>query len=171
MASPLRFRGLTAVLSLLFSTVSGQASVSTILPAEAVVPSTPTILLDAETLQFTDAVFDRIVKDNVTSELANLFAFEANETFTKRQYSVCKTYPGDHLWPSEFVWGVFDFLLGNRLLATEPIASPCYDSKWGIKNLTECNVLVGRFTKATTQYVPELVRSNSWVGRYLTHVQ
>jgi hypothetical protein len=102
---------------------------------------------------------DHIARDNATREYANIFDFGSNDTVVKRQSLACKTYPGDKLWPSKLLWGVFDLLLwgvfdlllGGRLLNTEPIASPCYDSAWGTKNLAECNALVARFTKATTQ--------------------
>jgi hypothetical protein len=141
------------VVFFLSSTASGQSSTSLVVPAQTVVTSPSTTLLGAETLQLTDAVFDAIVNNNSTNEFAHIFAFESNDTLSKRQSASCKTYPGDLLWPSKSVWGIFDLLLGRRLLATEPIASPCYDSVWGAKNSAECNALVGRFTKATTQCV------------------
>lgn len=141
------------VVSFLSSTASGQSSTSLIAPAEAVVTNPSASLLGAETLQLTENVFDTMLNNKVTNEFAHIFAFESNDTLSKRQSASCKTYPGDRLWPSKLVWGVFDLLLGRRLLATEPIASPCYDSVWGAKNPAECNALVGRFTKATTQCV------------------
>jgi len=131
--------------------VSGQDAPSSLTPAEAVVNNPSAHLLGAETLQLTDAVLDNIAQDNATRGYANFFHFESNDTIVKRQSLTCKTYPGDKLWPSKLVWGVFDLLLGRRLLTTEPIATPCYDSAWGTKNLAGCNTLVARFTKATTQ--------------------
>ena len=137
----------------LCSVVNTQAPISVVAPAETTVSNTLVTLLPAEALQFTDSVFDRIANDNATSNFADVFAFESNSTLNGRRLSNCKTYPGDNLWPSKLVWNIFDLLLGRRLLTTEPIASPCYDSKWGSKNLAECNALVNRFTKATTQCV------------------
>lgn len=104
-------------------------------------------------MQLTDAVLDHIAQDNSTREYAGFFAFESDDTSVKRHYLACKTYSRDKLWPSKLVWGVINLLLGRRLLTTEPIASPCYDSVWGMQNLAECNALVARFTKATTQCV------------------
>lgn len=135
------------------SIVNSHAPISVIAPAETAVSNASVTLLPAEALQFTDSVFDRIANDDVTSEFADAFAFDSNITLNRRRFSNCKTYPGDNLWPSKSVWNVFDLLLGRRLLATEPIASPCYDSIWGSKNLAECNALVNRFTRATTQCV------------------
>jgi hypothetical protein len=137
----------------LCSVVNSQAPIGVIAPAETTVSNALVTLLPAEALQFTDSVFDRIANDDSTSDIADVFAFDSNSTLDRRQFSNCKTYPGDNLWPSKLVWNFFDLLLGRRLLATEPIASPCYDSIWGSKNLAECNALVNRFTKATTQCV------------------
>lgn len=137
----------------LCSVVNSQAPNGVVAPAETTVSNALVTLLPAEALQLTDSVFDRIAHDDTTSEFADVFAFESNNTLNKRRVSNCKTYPGDNLWPSKLVWNIFDLLLGRRLLATEPIASPCYDSIWGSKNLAECNALVDRFTKATTQCV------------------
>lgn len=142
----------TVTFSLLL-TINGEGSSSAVTPAQAAVTSPSTPLLDSDTLQLNDAVFNRIVNDSITSKYADMFDFETNRTLEKRQFSTCKTYPGDLLWPSKVVWGIFDLLLGQRLLATEPIASPCYDSAWGTKYLAKCNELIGRFTKATTQCV------------------
>lgn len=137
-------------------TANAQSPTTSVAPAKTVVTGPPATLPGAETLQFTDAVFDSVLNDNSASDYADIFAFESNDTLAKRQSSSCKTYPGDHLWPSKLIWGIFDLLLGRRLLTTEPIATPCYDSAWGSKNLAECNALVGRFTKATTQCVVKL---------------
>lgn len=147
-----RSGALTITLTLVLA-VNGQSSTGAVTAAQVLVDSPSTSLLDAETLQFNDAVFERIANHNATSEFADFFSFESDGKLAKRQSSLCKTYPGDLLWPSKLVWDIFDLLLGRRLLATEPIASSCYDSTWGDKNLTECNALVGRFTKATTQCV------------------
>jgi hypothetical protein len=151
MASKVSVRGAVAIILFLPSIINGQDSPSSITPAEAVVKSPSAHLLDAETLQLTDAVLDHIAQDNAIREYVDVFGFESNNTVFKRQSLACKTFPGDKLWPSKSVWGVFDLLLGRRLLTTEPIASPCYDSVWGSQSLAECNALVTRFTKATTQ--------------------
>jgi hypothetical protein len=137
----------------LCSVVNSQTPIGVVAPAETTVSNALVTLLPAEALQFTDSVFDRIANDDSTSDIADVFAFDSNSTLDRRQFSNCKTYPGDNLWPSKLVWSIFDLLLGRRLLATEPIASPCYDSIWGSKNIAECNALVNRFTKATTQCV------------------
>ncbi|KAH7322584.1 FAD binding domain-containing protein [Stachybotrys elegans] len=39
----------------------------------------------------------------------------------------CKCMPGDACWPSASVWSRFNQTVGNRLIASEPIGSPCHD--------------------------------------------
>jgi hypothetical protein len=109
-------------------------------------------LLQAETVQLTDAVVQRLKKNKATAEIADLFGFE-NEKTEMSNTSRCKTYPGDARWPTDQEWDTFDSLLGRSLVPTVPIAAPCYDTQWGPKDLEKCNAVVNGFTKADTQYV------------------
>lgn len=150
-----RFRHHSAVAAcvLFASIVCAQSLVSGFSSAQASVSNPTALLLDAVTTQLTVTVLDHISNDNTTKQLAELFVFESSSTFVDRPNASCKTSPGDDLWPSKSVWGIFDPLLDRRLISTGPNVLICYDSEWGTKILAKCNALVGRFMKVTTQYV------------------
>jgi hypothetical protein len=128
---------------------SCQSSVASIAPAVASVPVTSVAgapLQHAEILQLTDQVIERLFTDDSTSKFAKYFAFDdgAPATATRfRQTSgpACRTFPGDPAWPKKLVWKVLDAFLGGSLIPTVPIASSCYNTKWGTKDITGC---VGR---------------------------
>lgn len=145
-----------AAFPLLLSVVHGLPSVATLEPAAAIVPETVAAgapLLQGETVQLTEAVIQHLEQDDTTAEIADLFAFATDETIKKRDTPECKTYPGDDLWPADWIWDIFNRLLGNRLIPTVPIAAPCYDTEWGPKDQEKCNSIVDNFNKAPTQYV------------------
>ncbi|OAQ59192.1 alcohol oxidase [Pochonia chlamydosporia 170] len=48
----------------------------------------------------------------------------------------CRCVPGDKCWPSKLEWEAFNFLLGDKLIKSEPIAESCYDGPH--KDLTQC---------------------------------
>ncbi|KAM7194560.1 FAD binding domain containing protein [Naviculisporaceae sp. PSN 640] len=62
----------------------------------------------------------------------NLFSFgDYKHPHTKPQNTAvsktCKTYPGDKDWPTERIWSLFNYLLGNgALIKTVPEAAICY---------------------------------------------
>ncbi|KAI9159084.1 FAD-linked oxidoreductase ZEB1 [Paramyrothecium foliicola] len=39
----------------------------------------------------------------------------------------CRCLPGDQCWPSEGTWAQLNSTVGNRLVASKPIGSPCHD--------------------------------------------
>ena len=126
------------------------ASFSSIDPAATSVPYvvlSGAPLQAAETLQLSDAVTSRIANDEATKEYAQYFAFD-NSTIDNaaRSLAPCKAFPGDLTWPINLVWDVFDALLGGALIPTIPIASSCYDTKWGKKDPTECASVASNFT-------------------------
>jgi hypothetical protein len=47
----------------------------------------------------------------------------------------CKCGPTDKCWPSDNIWGLFNRVLGGRLIKTIPIASVCH-SKTVVDNST-----------------------------------
>lgn len=104
-------------------------------------------LQTAEVLQLSDAVISRIASDEATKDYARHFVFE-NSTIENVAQSLvsCKTFPGDLNWPTKLVWDIFDAFLGGALIPTVPIASSCYDTKWGKKDSTECASVVSNFT-------------------------
>ena len=130
------------------------ASLSNIDPAATSVSAIPIAgapLQAAETLQLSDAIITRIANDETTKDFAEYFVFEnstiENATLAQRRsFASCKTFPGDLAWPIKLVWDIFDALLGGALVPTVPIASSCYDTKWGKKNSAECANVVNNFT-------------------------
>jgi len=141
------------VVSLCLLAASAQTAPS-VRPAAETIAATPVggaPQSNAEKLQLTDVVLERIKSEDATAEIADLFDFQSNETLGERAYAECKTYPGDASWPEEWVWDMFNSLLGNALIPTVPIAAPCYDSEWGKKNQARCNAIVSAFTTSSTQ--------------------
>lgn len=126
------------------------ASSSSIEPAATSIPYVAISgapLQTAEILQLSDAVISRIASDEATKDYAQYFAFE-NSTIENadRSLASCKAFPGDLNWPTKLVWDIFDALLGGALIPTVPIASSCYDTKWGKKDTSECASVVSNFT-------------------------
>lgn len=128
-------------------------------PAATVVPekiAAGATLLQAETVQLTDAIVKRIGDDPHTARLANLFVFDDGPAMNgslEEEPGSCKTFPGDEDWPLDEDWGVFDRLLGGALISTVPVAAPCYNSEWGPKDLAKCNDVINRFGTPPLQYV------------------
>lgn len=142
------------MLSFTLPLVNSQPAVRAIPPAYTIVPETTAAngpLLESERAQLTDAVLDQIAKHPSVSPVIDFVAFERNETAVKRNFTACKTFPGDALWPAQPSWDIFDELLDGALLPTVPIASPCYDSNWGPKDAIKCNDVVKKFTKFPLQ--------------------
>jgi len=104
-----------------------------------------------ETLQLTDEGLSQL--DENTSAL---FQFdnddEATDGLERRGSGSCRVFPGDSLWPSDFIWNVFNLVLGNNaLIKTVPLASPCYNGPY--YNAAKCAVLYANWTNSIIQYV------------------
>ena len=112
-------------------------------------------LFDTETVQLTDNVVSELQANPNIAEYAALFEFEdsSNSTLSARARRVrkslrCKTMPGDLLYPSKLVWGVFDLLLGGALEKIVPIGSPCYKkSEYNNYNAEKCASLVANYNQ------------------------
>ena len=132
------------------ATVAAQPASLSIDPAATSIPYdafSGAPLQAAETLQLSDAVISHIASDKATKEHAHYFAFDDSTIENAaRSLAPCKTFPGDPTWPIKQVWDVFDALLGGALIPTVPIASSCYDTKWGKKDTIECASVVSNFT-------------------------
>lgn len=48
--------------------------------------------------------------------------------------------PGDFLYPPDFVWKVFNLLVGGSLIETVPLASPCY-TNWNNYDAGKCSFI------------------------------
>ena len=143
-------------LALSSTVVRGQSSFLNVGPAATSMPATSPAgapLQEAETLQLTDEVIERLASDSATAEYAEYFAFDdnssANPASVRRAASAsCKTFPGDAAWPKDVVWDVFNALLGGALIPTKPAVAPCYDSQWGQKDSAQCMDIANNFTNA-----------------------
>jgi hypothetical protein len=121
--------------------------------AETVLPDSTSAnvpLFNEEAVQLTDNVVAELQTNADLAEYASLFEFadSANSTVSARARRVrkslrCKTMPGDLLYPSELVWGIFDLLLGGALEKIVPIGSPCYKkSEYNNYDAAKCSFLV-----------------------------
>ena len=143
--------------ALLFWSAVVAAQADSMSPIDPAATSVPDVFISgaplqtAETLQLSDAVISRIARDEATKDYAEYFAFE-NSTVDnaaldhRRSSAPCKTFPGDLTWPIKTVWDIFDALLGKALIPTVPIASSCYNTRWGKKDSTQCANVVSNFT-------------------------
>jgi hypothetical protein len=148
-------KGITvaSVLALLTSSVSatvvrrqGEAATTITKAAASTVTSDSTQYLPFESIQLTEANIDPL-----NETLTRLFSFE-NITvadISGRSKIECKTFPGDALWPQEWIWDIFDTLLGGALIKTVPIAAPCYPGPY--YNAARCTVVVSNWTDADLQ--------------------
>lgn len=129
--------------------VSNAAYVAVAIFAETEAAGAP--LQSSEIRQLTDEVVDRIASDELTADHALYFAFEdvdAVKAAGHHATAACKVFPGDPGWPVESVWNVFNALLGNVLIPTEPLGAPCYDSQWGPRDESECANIITNLTNA-----------------------
>lgn len=149
------------VLSLACTALAAAQSVdpsftASVAPAVETVTATSTSanvpLFGIETLQLTDGAVLKIQNNTDVAEYASLFDFgDANSTADVRSRHArsaqrCKTMPGDALYPSKLVWGIFDLLSGGALEPIVPIGSPCYlDSKYDNYDANRCAYLVKNF--------------------------
>lgn len=63
--------------------------------------------------------------------------------------SDCKCFPGDACWPTQEEWSALNDTVDGRLVATVPLASPCYKS-WGNHDEDVCDKLQELWTKPDT---------------------
>ncbi|KAI8714483.1 FAD-binding PCMH-type domain-containing protein [Fusarium sp. LHS14.1] len=107
-----------------------------------------------ESTQLTDRVLNNLTSLGLSH--IELFEFDNDkeETIHRRSlFGQCKTAPGDDYFPSDKLWAVFDYLLGDALQKTVPYASVCYeDSEFGNYNKAKCDYLMNNWFN--NSYVP-----------------
>lgn len=143
---------------LLFSSrAEGQAN-GEILPAAATLSTESAAgaeLFSNEAIQLTESVLLGLNDRDDLAQYASLFAFGNSSKGPEEPSETagdCKTYPGDSLWPSEDLWGIFDELLGNALHPIIPIASPCYkDSEYDNYDASLCASVTEGWVEEETQ--------------------
>ncbi|KAH7333360.1 hypothetical protein BKA65DRAFT_43222 [Rhexocercosporidium sp. MPI-PUGE-AT-0058] len=99
-----------------------------------------------ETLQLTEEGLSQL-NENTSA----LFQFdsgkETKDGLEGRSSGSCKVFPGDSFWPADFIWDVFNRILGsNALIKTVPLASPCYNGPH--YNTAKCAVLYANWTNS-----------------------
>lgn len=119
--------------------------------AEPVVTSSES--LKEETVQLTEAVLANLTDLSLSN--ISLFDFETTTAGEKRSgkardFTKCKTYPGDALWPSTIVWKVFNLLTGFAVSETVPIGASCYDD-FGNYDAARCEYITSQWTNSTIQ--------------------
>jgi hypothetical protein len=104
-------------------------------------------VFDSETLQVTDASLSTLNKNQ-----SAYFAFAKNDSSlqTRTFSNGCKVFPGDWLWPSNWVWSLFDDFLDGALIKTVPLAASCYKS-WPQYNAETCETLTSDWTNSNIQ--------------------
>jgi len=107
----------------------------------------------------TDSVVDKLQENAALGDHASLFAFaDSNITESTRRRRIrrsakCKTVPGDLLWPSDSIWGLFDLILGGALEPIKPIASVCYpESAYDDYDASKCASVTANWGDGALQY-------------------
>lgn len=144
--------------SAIVSSVFGQdANVTNSLSAAAttVASTAAATLFPAETVQLTDEVLSSVSAVLQNSTLSDYFNFAStdaasNSTEKRAAPKTCKLLPSDRAWPPQFVWSIFDILLGGRLIKTVPSAAPCYED-WPEYNTAECAALTAAWGTSDLQ--------------------
>ncbi|KAI3395178.1 hypothetical protein diail_1672 [Diaporthe ilicicola] len=113
-------------------------------------------LFSYEAVQLTESGLLKLNDQETLAKYAPLFAFgngSTNPQEPSERAEGCKTYPGDALWPSAELWGVFDNLLGGAISPIVPIASPCYmDSAYHNYDSLRCVSITEGWGKESTHY-------------------
>lgn len=119
-------------------------------------PKTSASWFAYETLQLTDEVIANLsASGNVNASLIDFGALDDSSSNKRSSLSSgqCKTAPGDARWPSTTVWDSLNSLLGNALIKTIPLASPCYFD-WGNYDADLCAVITANWSDwSYMQYV------------------
>lgn len=147
MISPSVFLVIGSIISLCSADVTAAESSNFSVAAETVTVDANATYFKFETVQLTN---DSLSELNA-STLA-LFGFsdeEATVDLTERSTSSCRVSPEDKLWPNTLVWSLFNLLLGNALIKTVPLASPCYNGQY--YDAGKCADLTANWTNSNIQ--------------------
>lgn len=108
---------------------------TTLAPAVAVVDGEQ--LFHVERQQLTDEVLANLRDIGVDVALFN-FGSDDNASMVEKRTRGCKVFPGDKKWPPPATWKILDLISGQRLIATIPSASSCYNDWPTETNPKEC---------------------------------
>ncbi|KAH7130145.1 hypothetical protein B0J11DRAFT_503949 [Dendryphion nanum] len=114
---------------------------SPITPISESVPYLPAYgedLFNYEKTQLTDALIQQISSSKEGKFISKRIQFRIpNHAPKYPPQTKCKLLPGDADWPTEAEWSAFNYTLGGRLIATIPLASPCY-ANWNNYDKEKC---------------------------------
>lgn len=99
--------------------------------------------------QLTDSTITNLTKIGLPD--ATLFDFDTTNGRLANRSSSCKAYPGDSAWPSTSVWDIFDLLTGGALIATVPLAAPCYADWPANQNSDKCLYITDDWSNSSLQ--------------------
>lgn len=85
------------------------------------------------------------------THLLALTVLRATSQIVAGEDALCRCFPTDDWWPSAESWSDFNGTLGGKLIATDPLAAPCHDSRFGHYNATQCKSLQDTWTLPQTQ--------------------
>ncbi|KAL3478334.1 hypothetical protein BJX99DRAFT_224640 [Aspergillus californicus] len=130
------------------ATAQDASAAASLTPAATTVSPSAT-LFPLEAVQLTDDVLVDVAATIKNTSVSDLFAFAnaSASTLSKRDLPECKTKLGDSTWPSTLIWGVFDLLLGGRLIKAEPLAAYCYPD-WPEYDADKCSTITTQWTSS-----------------------
>ncbi|GIK00952.1 hypothetical protein Aspvir_004982 [Aspergillus viridinutans] len=135
-----------AILAVASAVAAQEASVTASLTPAATTVAPSATLFPSETIQLTDGVLadvaDTIQNETISSMLT--FASTNSTSVSKRSLHQCKVMPGDGAWPNDLIWGIFNLLLGNRLVKTTPLAAYCYPD-WPEYDAAKCATITSQW--------------------------
>lgn len=121
---------------------------TTLAPAAAVVDGDQ--LFPIERVQLTDDVIANLTEIGLDAALFD-FGSDINASAVDKRTHACKVFPGDNAWPSPFIWMTLNLLSGQRLIATIPSASSCYNDWPAQTNPGECSNITDNWTNSFFQ--------------------
>lgn len=140
-----------------FATAQDASGTPSLAPAATTVTVSPAAsappLFPLETVQLTDEVLANVAASIKNETISSLFAFgnvSTSSDASKRSARQCKILPGDLLWPTGFVWEIFDLLLGGRLIKAAPLAASCYP-EWPEYDSDTCATITSEWLTSNLQ--------------------
>jgi hypothetical protein len=141
-----------AILAVASAVAAQEASVTASLTAAATTVSPSETLFPAETIQLTDGVLADVADTIQNETISSMFTFASTNStsVSKRSWHQCKVMPGDRAWPNDLIWGIFNLLLGDRLVKTTPLAAYCYPD-WPEYDAAKCATITSQWISSNLQ--------------------
>ncbi|GIC90307.1 FAD-binding oxidoreductase [Aspergillus udagawae] len=135
-----------AILAVASAVAAQEASVTASLTAAATTVSPSETLFPSETIQLTDGVLADVADTIQNETISSMFTFASTNStsVSKRSWHQCKVMPGDRAWPNDLIWGIFNLLLGDRLVKTTPLAAYCYPD-WPEYDAAKCATITSQW--------------------------